>query len=289
MKFIFYKLAGKRKVRFSPILLKFLYNEKRNSDGTVHKMSKKDGEMIEQLENILKELKEGKEQTAGAAAVQKGNNLLSARKFIKSELKKRSIKWVLLVIFALIIGAGIGIGSYHHFTSSKDKMETGAFVEQINELSSLATAQAFVKGVIEKEDNEIFGKKIDANLPGTKRKILLIIPGTVTAGVNLEAIQKDDIHIDEKGKKVKITLPHAQFIQEPSIDFDNIQLYSVEGIFRSDVNWEEAYDLAGEAKKLLKKEAKTMGLMEMAEKNAEKTLKEFFAQMGYDATIQFTD
>lgn len=252
-------------------------------------MSKKNVEMIEQLEKILQELKEGKEQSAATAALQKEWIPDTKKKGSLFGWKQRKAKIVLFVIFALLIGAAIGIGSFQLFSHSKEKVETGAFVEQINELSSLATAQAFVKGVIEKEDNEIFGKKIDANFPGTKRKILLIIPGTVTAGVHLEEVQKNDIHIDEKGKKIEITLPHAQFIQEPSIDFDHVQLYSVEGIFRSKVDWEEAYDLAGEAKELLKDEATAMGIMEMAEKNAEKTLKQFFAQMGYEASIHFSD
>ena len=160
-------------------------------------------------------------------------------------------------------------------------------MERIQEMSSLATAQGFVKAVIEQEDNQLFGKEINADLPGTKRKLLMVVPGTVLAGVDLQGIDEKDIVVDEEKKEIQLTLPRAEILQEPSIDTDNIKTFSVEGIFRNDVDWNEGFALAEVAKDQISQEAIEQGILQAAEKNAEKSLKGFFEQLGYDVTIEF--
>lgn len=248
-------------------------------------MTKKDDEILAQLDAIRNELKEGKQQTASTVAVERYRKTPS----FKLGMKKRQMKIVLLVLLFTIVGTFIGISSYKLFTGADPKVEKGSFIEQMKELSSLASSQAFVKAVIEKEDNQIFGKEITKDIPGTKRKILLVVPGTVTAGIDLENINADRVKLNEEEKTITITLPHAKIIQEPSLEFEQVQTYSVEGIFRAEVDWEEGYELAAEAKTLVKEEAIAQGLLQMAETNAEKTLKGFFSQMGYEVSVQYED
>lgn len=245
------------------------------------KLTQRDEEILAQLEAIKSEIKEAKQQTASTVAV---NNRSSS---FKTETKKWNLKWSLLLIVLLLVGSIIGIGSIKFLSGATPEVEKGSFIEHMKELSSLASSQAFVKAVIEKENNQLFGKEISTNLPGTKRKLLLVVPGTVTAGVDLQNIGESQLKMNEEAKMLEITLPHATIIQEPSLDFEEIQAFSVEGIFRSEVNWEEAYDLAAEASTLVKEEAIAQGLLEMAEKNAEKTLKEFFTQLGYEVSIRY--
>lgn len=253
-------------------------------------MSKKDDEILAQLEAIRHELREGKKQTAGTTAVIGSNNTaLSFGTFIKAGFRNWKAKIVLFLMMAILVGLAIGLGAFQYFAGSELQVEKGSFIEQIQELSSLASSQAMVKAVIEKEDNALFGKEISTNVPGTKRKLLLVVPGTVTAGVDLQNIEDDDLKLNEEEKSLEITLPRAEMIQEPSLDFDRIQTFSVEGIFRNDVNWEEAYGLASEAKALVKEEAIAQGLLEMAEENAKKTLVEFFERIGYDVSIKFEE
>lgn len=246
-------------------------------------MTKNEDEILAQLDAIRNELKEGKQQAASAVAVETYKN----KPFIN--LKFKHYKLVLLLIVFIFLGTLVGIGSYKLFAGAEPKVEKGSFIEQMKELSSLASSQAFVKAVIEKEDNQIFGKEITTNIPGTKRKILLVVPGTVTAGVDLQSLDADHVKMNEEEKTIAITLPHAKIIQEPSLEFEQVQTYSVEGIFRAEVDWEEAYELAAEAKTLVKEEAIAQGLLQMAETNAEKTLKGFFSQMGYEVSVQYED
>ncbi|MDZ5471750.1 DUF4230 domain-containing protein [Bacillus sp. 31A1R] len=248
-------------------------------------MSEKDDKVLLQLEAILKELQDSKEQTASTIAV-KHKSSISFGSLLSVLLKGWGLK--ILVILLLVVSM-VGTAAYFFYSSANNHSEKGSYVEQMRELSSLATSQAYVKAVIEKEDNQLFGKEINANLPGTKRKLLLIIPGMVTAGIDLEQIENKDIHVIEDEKKIELTLPRAEILQEPSLQFDHVQTFSVEGIFRDEVNWEEAYGLANEAKEQVRKEAVTQGLLQLAEKNAEKILQEFFTQMGYEIEIKYKE
>lgn len=252
-------------------------------------LTQKDEEILAQLEAIMNEIKEGKQETASTVAIDHRKSTPSFKGFLKIGAKKWQSKMVLLLVIFIFIGTIIGIGSYKFMSGAEPRVEKGSFIEHMKELSSLASSQAFVKAVIEKEDNQLFGKEITANFPGTKRKILLVVPGTVTAGVDLQHIGQTQLKMNEEEKTLSITLPHATIIQEPSLDFEEIQAFSVEGIFRSEADWEEAYDLAAEAKMLVKEEAIAQGLLDTAEKNAEKTLKEFFTQLGYEVSIRYED
>lgn len=254
----------------------------------VMNVEKRDDEkIVAQLDAIMNELKEGKEQTATTAALDINKRTPSFKGFLKIGLRKWYLKIIVILVALLLVGTLIGIGTFKLFSGAEAKVEKGSFIEQMRELSSLASSQAFVKAVIEKEDNQLFGKEISTNIPGTKRKLLLVVPGTVTAGVDLEGVNGEDLILDEEEKTLEITLPSATIIQEPSLDFDHVQAFSVEGIFRAEVNWEEAFELAAEAKELVKEEAMAQGLLQMAETNAEKTLQKFFEQMGYEVTVHY--
>ncbi len=84
-------------------------------------------------------------------------------------------------------------------------------------------------------------------------------------------------------------MPHATFLGGAEIFFDNVEIYSYEGLFREKANIEEAYELAEEAKKLILEETAGQGVLQMAEKTAEKTLREMFLFAGYDVTIEFKE
>ncbi|WP_419639155.1 DUF4230 domain-containing protein [[Bacillus] enclensis] len=245
-------------------------------------------EKIRQMEGILEELKASERETGATAAVQhrsrSGRNSWKVMTGVLSFWKNRFLLVLLVIILAV---GGTAAFMYTWLSGSTFTEEKGSFVERIQDMSSLATAQGFVKAVIEQEDNQIFGKEIGADLPGTKRKLLMVVPGTVLAGVDLQQVDKNDIVVDEEKKEIQLTLPRAAILQAPSLDTDNIKTFSVEGIFRSDVDWNEGFALAEVAKDMISQEAVDQGLLQAAEKNAEKSLKGFFEQLGYKVTITY--
>jgi hypothetical protein len=243
-------------------------------------------EKIAQLERLLIELKEAQQQSAATIAVDYNLRSLSAPngKF-KFASKVAGLKVILAILVLLVLALG-GIGIWLS-TSSNSKQDSVTFVEDVQELSTLATAEAYTKGVLHVKDNKIFGKRIpfDLDLPGTKREVLLIVPATVIAGVDLKGISSEDMDINEETKEIDITLPHAKLIQDPSLQMDKIQSVDDSGLFRGDIKWDEGNDLTAKVQEQIRQDAITSGLLDAAEKNAEKVLKEFFKKDGYTVNV----
>ncbi|MFS0634998.1 DUF4230 domain-containing protein [Mesobacillus foraminis] len=202
---------------------------------------------------------------------------------------KRKMKYSILTIAAtLLLMSGLGTFTFYKlFSGSTSQSEAITIVEQVQELATLVTAEAVVTTVIKEEDNKLFNKELNIHLPGTKRTVLLVVPATVLAGVDLQNISKTDIQVNEEQKEISLTIPHASIIQEPSIQMDKVETYSEEGLFRSEVNWEEGFDLAAAAKQEIEKEAQGMGLLEKAEDSAVKVITNFYHNLGYSVKIEF--
>ncbi len=257
-------------------------------------MSEKEGKWDKvsddkKIKRLLKELEAAKEETAVTMeeVETSPHGFWRVRKAFLSLWKKSYITialLILLLIVALPFVTFFILKQGSTFTEQK-----GAFLEQIQDLNELATAKAYTKVIIGRQDNKVFGQSIGLNLPGTKRQLLVVIPGSVKAGVDMSGLTESDVVIDEKKKTAKLTLPAATFLGGAEIYFDKVEVYSYEGLFREKANIEEAYELAAEAKELILEETTGQGVLIMAQQNAEKTLKEMFSFAGYDVTIEFKE
>jgi hypothetical protein len=232
----------------------------------------KNESIISKIDELLDEVRTGKAESSAAIA----------RRHKKLPKRRRFATFLILFIF---LSAGF-VSSLWFIKESRGKAESTVYIEQIHDLAALATAEAHMKVILQKQDNEIFGEKIPFDIPGTKRELLLIVPATVIAGVDLQAIDQKDMQVDEARKVIKLVLPKASFLQEPSIKMDQVRTFSDEGLFRGKIEWDEGFDLAAEAQGQIKQEALDSGVLQKAEENAETVLKEFFGQMGYKVVIQ---
>ncbi|GEN84294.1 hypothetical protein SLU01_26060 [Sporosarcina luteola] len=253
-----------------------------------------DKKKIKELERLLKELKASESESAvtveesfgGKRKYKSGNFRRMSRKLLFGW--KRSILLIGVILLLLVIAAPfvafkfLSLGST--FTEQK-----GVFLEHIQELNEMATAEAYTKVIVERQDNQLFGQSIGMNVPGTKRQLLVVIPGSVKAGVDLSDLTEKDVIIDEEKKTAKLILPEAKFLGGAEIYFDEVEVYSYEGVFREKADIEEAYELAAEAKTLILEEATGQGVLKTAQYNAEKTLREMFSFAGYDVTIEFKE
>lgn len=251
---------------------------------TNREIIKEKDEKIAQLEKLLVELTASQQQSAVTIAGDYNSRSLSTPKGKFKFLIKASRLKIILVILALLV---IVAGGIWLFQGNTFKQKSVTYVERVQKLATLATAEAYTKVVLQEEDNKILGKDISIDLPGTKRELLLIVPATVIAGVDLKDITSKDMVINEETKEIDITLPHAELIQEPSLQMDKIQTFVDGGLFRDDVKWDEGFDLADKAQKQIRQEAISEGLLDTAEKNAEKVLKEFFKNIGYTVNVTF--
>lgn len=246
-------------------------------------------EKMDEIERLLKEIKASEEETAVTVEETKepSANFWGIGKIFLS-LWKRSFL-ILLVLFLLVVIALPIATIYFIKNASTFTEEKTAVLERMQNLNELATAEAYTKVIIERQDNTIFGQSIGVNLPGTKRQLLVIIPGSVKAGVQLSELEEKDIVLDEEKKTATLTVPRAQFLGGPELFFDEVEIFSYEGVFRVQANIEEAYELAEEAKALIVEEMSEQGVLRMAEMNAQKTLSEIFEFVGYEVTVRFKE
>jgi hypothetical protein len=239
--------------------------------------------MNNQKQKAVEEILDGSRETASATHVV-GNSHHSIARFPSLS---RSFKLKLIVFISVIVLLTGTFLYFKNFAATTSVSETMNIVENVQELATLTTAEALVTTIIKEEDNKLFNQEIKFDLPGTKRTLLLIVPATVLAGVDLQQLTEDDIQIDEKNKLIKMTLPHASFIGGPAIQMDKVQTYSEEGLFRSEVKWDEGFDLAAKATSAIETEATQMGILEKAENSTTKILTNFFTQLGYQTEIRF--
>ena len=244
---------------------------------------------LDEIERLLKELKAGEVETA--VTIEETENrpsgFWSVGKIFFSLWKKTFLAIALLILLLLV---ALPFATFYLLKQGSTFTEQkSAFLEQIQELNELATAEAYTKVIIERQDNTLFGQSIGLNLPGTKRQLLVVIPGSVKAGVDLSGLTEKDVIVDDEKKTAKLTLAPAKFLGGAEVYFDKVEVYSYEGLFREKANIEEAYQLAEEAKELILEETAGQGVLIMAEKNAEKTLREMFSFAGYDVTIEFRE
>lgn len=94
-------------------------------------MKKKNDEVVKQLEDILDELKKGKDESTATAAVGKRKGTFGAF----SKLFFRF--WGIRILIIVIILAVIIFGGMRFFSGSTLKKETTTYVEQVQDLVHL--------------------------------------------------------------------------------------------------------------------------------------------------------
>lgn len=172
---------------------------------------------------------------------------------------------------------------------STETESKGVFLERMQNLNELSTAEAYSKVIIRQENNQIFGRDIGLDIPGTKRELLVVIPGSVRAGIDFSQITEDDIEVDEEARTATLTLPNADFLGGPELFMDQIEIFTNEGLLSGGRDFPEAFELAEEAKQMMLEETRGQGVLELAEQNAIRSVEEMFQLVDFDVTVEFED
>ena len=202
---------------------------------------------------------------------------------------KKKLKWSLFAILLLVIDIIATVLITKYVSNHTNKQTEDAVVEKITELNELATAEAYLKVIVERENNALFGEEIGLDIPGTKQKLLVVMPGTVRAGVDLSKITKEDVQVDEEKKTIQVTAPEPQIQGKATLDLEKVQVFSTNGLFRDEATVKDGYSLANDAQKLMIKEAETAGLLKHAKTNAEQAIRNLFSALNYNTTVEFKE
>jgi hypothetical protein len=190
------------------------------------------------------------------------------KSIIKEKVKKSKRKFIIMLVFILIIISGILIDVFD-ITSKEGKITTNvkSSLEKIAEKSDLETVN-FTYNVIAKKCKDEENCDIESNKM-SNFKYVVSCKGKITAGLDFKEITID---VDKKNKKIVITLPETSITSEPSIS--SIQF----------INGDELpADILPEARKLCQETIKNKSnedeqLLQTAKNQAEEVLEEYYKQ-----------
>ena len=242
---------------------------------------------IKDIEKLLEELKAQDEVAVTVESVQPRSSGFWQVSSLFASIWRRKFLWMLAGLIALIVV--IPFIAFWAIKGSTFTENKGVFLERIQSLNELATAEAYTKVIIDRENNALFGQEIGLDLPGTKRKLLVVVPGSIKAGIDFSKVEEEDIVLDSEKKTATLTLPKAEFLGGPEIAFEQVKVYSNEGLLREKADISEAYDIAAEAEKMIKEEAAGQGVLEIAEENAARSVSEIFSLVEYDVKVEFEE
>jgi len=146
-------------------------------------------------------------------------------------------------------------------------------VMALQQMNDLATVEYVVTKVIRADDDKTWYKIGD-------RKILMSCKATITAGIDLSTITKEQVQIE--GKNIQLSLPHAKLIsinikpEDISVEYQEVDL------LRQSFSSEERNALAIQAENQMKAGIAELGILATAETNATLFVSNFLNRVGFE-------
>lgn len=146
-------------------------------------------------------------------------------------------------------------------------------VMALQQMNDLATVEYIVTKIIKANDNKTWYKMGD-------RKILMSCKATITAGIDLSKLNKEDVHID--GKNIELILPHSKLISLNIKPEDITTEYEAIDVLRQSFTSEERNALAIQAENQVRQSVESLGVLQTAETNAALFINHFLVKLGYE-------
>lgn len=128
---------------------------------------------IREMEKLLKELK-AQDETAATIAESPSHKGFNFWKMPRVLYKFGSKSFLLIGLLILLLVAALPFAAFWAIQGSTFTESKGSFVEQVQALNELSTAQAYTKVIIERQDNAVFGKRSALICPAQKDNFLLL-------------------------------------------------------------------------------------------------------------------
>jgi hypothetical protein len=157
---------------------------------------------------------------------------------------------------------------------------SSAVVQQIQRLSRLETSSYSIQSVVSAE-------RPGGLLGIGRQKVLIIVQGTVVAGIDLSKLRPEDVTVSPDGKQVTVKLPEAEILSR-YLDEGATQVYDHQtGLFtQPDSNLVIEAQQMGMSRVM--QAACDGGIMKRATDDGQKALREFLRAVGFEV-VKFED
>lgn len=190
-------------------------------------------------------------------------------------MNKKVIKILIIlsivIVVLFIFASGFKVGKIFSYNKKEDLiiLNSNMIKERIEGVSELATVKYYYSQVETLDEDNKFN---NLSIPFTNKKLIIQYDGVILAGIDLSKISEDDIKVDDKDKKINISIPRAM-IMSNTIE-DTKTLLERDTIFNNlnSKDWEKLREVE---RQHAEETAIDRGILEEANKNVISTIKRF--------------
>jgi hypothetical protein len=190
----------------------------------------------------------------------------------------RALRWgltlailaVVLIVAALVVRRASGaLGEFGK--PSEPRITQQTVVERLREVAKLVATEMTLRDVVIYEQTRFASTK----------KVLLVVTGKVSAGIDME--HGTEVRIDSSEKRITVTLPPAQIL---SVDVLNVTTYDERAGLLNPFTPEDRDLIQRRIRGQLMAAARQSGILEHADQSAAKVLSELLGRDGYTVEIR---
>jgi hypothetical protein len=192
--------------------------------------------------------------------------------------RRSALRWTLVVAALAIIvlvpvlllrSATNTLGRFGQ--PSEPRITQQTVVEKLREVAKLVATEMTLRDVVIYEQTRLMSTK----------KVLLVVTGRVSAGIDME--HGTEVRIDSTEKRITVTLPPAQIL---SVDVLNVTTYDERAGLLNPFTPEDRDLIQRRIRSQLMAAARQSGILEHADQSAAKVLTELLGRDGYTVEIR---
>ncbi len=175
---------------------------------------------------------------------------------------------------ALLVAASLGVTLVRRVSAfgrrAEPRIDQQIVVERLREVSKLVATEMTLRDVVIFEQTRF----------GSTKRVLLVVTGKVSAGINLQAAQ---VRIDSAKKHIEVTMPPAHI---QSVDVLNVTTYDERAGLLNPFTTDDRDEIQRRIRTQLQVAARQSGILEHADVAASRALTAFLGRDGFTVEIK---
>ena len=197
---------------------------------------------------------------------------MSKEKIRVNPVKFLRLVIMLIVICALLVGAGYLLGKRLSSDGQNEKLDAVVLQEQITTIKEMGTITYEYTELGQYESSkDFYGTKI----PFTTSKFIITYDGTIKAGIDMSAAT---VVVDDVSKKVTITIPPSKILSH-EIHEDSVKVFDEKNSIFNALTVEDYASFYADQKIMVEEKARTQGLLSQARTQAKLAAREMVSQI----------
>ena len=189
--------------------------------------------------------------------------------------RRRPFFWIvagILIVVCVIVLGLTWLTTRFSLQPNNTTVNHSVVVDRVQKVAKLVSSETTLRDVVIYEDTWY----------GSTKRSLVVVTGKVLAGINLDI--GSSVQIDEKAKKITITLPQPQIL---GIEITEMKTYDEQRGLWNPFNAADRDALFQNAREQLEKTSRDLKITETARQSARELLEGMFTSSGYSVEVGY--